>query len=477
MFQVLESTPDRLIIRMGTRPFQTTTVTFDRSKARFERNVFAWKRRPIEVPLDDIESITVIEQTTTGAQGMQMRSDNPFVQLKSGQRFWLSDPGSPAAAAEAVQLMRGFIGHAGGADAGTVPATTDQPIVAPHPSRAYRWLAAAVSVGALVIFLIIAGARLINWMSSLSTCDATTTQQTLKDIFEQKQVALTRLSDIKQVAAAKSERTCTAQAEITGGVLNLDYRLDWSGWSQRVTITRAEAEARIESAQLEEIKTAAAEFLSLAKDSPTNGRPPRQTEPTVADLLDKIFDLSPIEGSTLAFGDVAKANEWFVAGDRVGTVYILAGTGVSDINKLPADPNIQRRTHRNVVDFAPEFARYLDFQVKLAAAMMDAELSRNAKAANTLEQPEVKREMDDVRTTLTESMTGDLTTLAYDGITDDWRHERLKVLMQVAPRAATFVTADQRRALRDHALTVMTFVRDKAVQESLRTFAETIAPK
>ena len=44
-------------------------------------------------------------------------------------------------------------------------------------------------------------------------------------------VALTRLSDIKQVAASKSERTCTAQAEITGGVLNLDYRLDWSGWS------------------------------------------------------------------------------------------------------------------------------------------------------------------------------------------------------------------------------------------------------
>jgi hypothetical protein len=337
-------------------------------------------------------------------------------------------------------------------------------------------VAAGVGALLLVVFFIIAGARLINLMS-LSTCDASTTQQTLKDIFEQKKVALTRLSDVRELTATKSERTCAAVAEIAGGVLNLDYRLDWSGWSQRVTITRAEAEARIEPAQLDEIKSAATEFLSLAKESPANGRPPRQSEPTIAGLLDKIFDLSPIEGSTLTFADVGKANEWFAVGDRVGTVYILAGTGATDINKLPADPAIQRRTHRNVVEFSPEFARYLDFQVKLAATMMDAELSRSAKAADTLQQAEVKREMDEVRTTLTESMTGDLTTLAYDGVTDDWRHARLTVLMQVAPRAATFLTPDQTRALRDHALTVMTFVRDKAVQESLRTFADKIAPK
>src|ERR1043166_8351483 len=98
MLQVLENTPDRLVVKTGVRPFHTTTATFDKStgKARFERTVFFWKRKPIEVPLDDIASITVVSQSMTGAQGMQLSSNNPLVQLKSGQRFWLSDAGSQA---------------------------------------------------------------------------------------------------------------------------------------------------------------------------------------------------------------------------------------------------------------------------------------------------------------------------------------------------------------------------------------------
>src|SRR5262249_22399442 len=141
MFKTLENTPDRLGITMGTRPFQTTTATFDRAsrKARFERTVFLIPRKPIEVAFDEVETITVVNQRTTGSQGMRVKSDNPLVQLKNGTRFWLSDPGSPADAATAVQQMREFLVLGQPESSPAVAAMTDQPIVAAHPSSAYRW--------------------------------------------------------------------------------------------------------------------------------------------------------------------------------------------------------------------------------------------------------------------------------------------------------------------------------------------------
>jgi hypothetical protein len=477
MLQVSENTPDRLVVKTGVRPFHTTTATFDKStgKARFERTIFFWKRKPIEVPLDDIESITVVQQNMTGAQGMQFSSNNPLVQLKSGQRFWLSDAGSQAGSVQAVQLMRDFLAGTQ-TDTAAAARVAEQPIVAPHPSRTYRWAAIAVSTLAAVAFLIIGVARVMNFLT-LPDCDDETTRKTLNEIFEEKKVKIERLSEVKSLSSTSSERMCQARADIPGGALNLQYRIDWSGWSKRVSITEAEAEAKIDSARLDEVKKAADDFLALARDAHVNGRPPRQSEPTIKALLDKIFDLSEFEGATLAIADVPKAAEWFIAGDRVGTIYILAGTGVNDINKLPNDANVQRRTHRNVADFAPEFARYLDFQVKLAGIMMDVELNRTAKGGkDSLDRPEVNKEVAEARSTLAETLTGDLTTLAYDGVTDDWRRQRLTVMMEVAPKAAKFLSPEQARAVREHALKVATFQRDKLIQDMIKGFADSISP-
>jgi hypothetical protein len=343
-------------------------------------------------------------------------------------------------------------------------------------SRIPRPVILGVPLLAGLLLLVFAAPRVVN-LFTLPNCDDEGSRKTLADIFEQKNVKLSRLGEVRSVSSTRSERTCAARADIPGGILNLDYRIGWSGWSKSVTVTRAEAETRIEQAQLDGVKNAANDFLVLARDSAVNGRPPRHSEPTVRTLLDRIFDLSEIEGATLAVSDIAKANEWFSAGDRVGTVYILAGTGVSDINRLPSDPNVQRRTHRNVAEFAPEFARYLDFQVKLAGIMMDAELKRAAKGGPDMERPEVKREIAEVRTTLAETLTGDLTTLAYDGLTDDWRRQRLAVMMQVAPTAATFLSPEQAHAVRERALTVATFVRDKSVQDQVKALADAFAAK
>src|SRR5262249_53912454 len=127
--------------------------------------------------------------------------------------------------------------------------------------------------------------------------------------------------------------------------------------------------------------------------------------------------------------------------------------------------------------FAPEFGRYLDFQLKIAAVMMDGELSRMTKGGDDLKQPEVKQEIAEIRSTVSESFRGALTTLAYDGISDEWRRQRLAVMAQIAPRATTFILPDQANALRDHASTVATFVRDKSVQDALKALGDTFAGK
>src|SRR5262245_17017194 len=319
MFKILENTPDRLVIHMGIRPFQTTTATFDRAsrKARFERTVFLIPRKPIEVVFDEIETITVVHQSMTGHQGMQVKSENPLVQLKDGKRFWLSDPGSPADAATIVQQMREFVVQGQPEGSPAMAAMTDQPIVAAHPSRSYRWSTVAAAVGAAVVFMVIGAVKIFD-LFGLPECNRETATKTVRDIFEQKNVKLTGPIEAKPLSSTSSQRNCTARADIAGGTVLFDYRIDWDGWSKRVTITRAEVEAKIAQTQLDEVKKAANDFFNLARDSHNTGRPPRQSEQGVKELLDRVFDVSEFEGVTLAATDIAKASDWYLTGDRVG---------------------------------------------------------------------------------------------------------------------------------------------------------------
>jgi hypothetical protein len=607
MFQILESAPDRLILRIGVQPFETSTIILDKStgRARFERTMFFWKLRPIDLALEEIAAITIAAHEKA-ANRKRTKRDNPTVQLKSGQPFRLSDPGDTKSAIEAVRQMSTFLGQAepetnakpAAGPAGTEPAglagtapAADQPDTAatvtagvepsaPHgvaaadpanlapptaptdpvsvdppthppsdattseqpsqarapdlpadappsgqpsqakppalpadappsgqpsqarppdlptdaptsgqpsqarppalptdapPSRMVLWTGLGVSLLCALALLGFGVAWATNRLT-LPECGDEITRDMLISRFEGKKIKVERLSDLKTISSTKAERTCEGRADIPGGIFNLEFRIDWSGWSRRVTIVRADAEVKIDTARLEEVRKAADDFLAFARDSYVTGRAPRQSEPPIRELLDKVFDLSELDGTPLTVSDVTKALDWFVAGDRVGTVYILAGTGIDDINKLTNDASIQRRTHRNVAEFAAEFARYLDFQVKLAGIMMEAEINRAAKASpDVLNRPEVRREIADVRSTLAETLTGTLTTLAYDGLSDGWRRDRLKLMIEVAPKASQFLFADQARAVREHALRVATYQRDRAVEQDVRSFADRIA--
>ena len=104
MLQILENAPNRLILRMGTLPFETSTIILDKSsgKGRFERTTFFWKRQPVEVPLEQIAAITLIPREKDANQKGAKR-DNPTVGLTSGQQ-------NPA-----VQSRRSEICNRGGA--------------------------------------------------------------------------------------------------------------------------------------------------------------------------------------------------------------------------------------------------------------------------------------------------------------------------------------------------------------------------
>src|SRR5262249_24940535 len=131
----------------------------------------------------------------------------------------------------------------------------------------------------------------------------------------------------------------------------------------------------------------------------------------------------------------------------------------------------QQQTRRNVADFAPEFARYLDFQVKLAGLVAEAELTRTGA------EDDAPRGLDQARTLLTETVTGELTTLAYDGLSDEWRHQRLALLRPVVHKTRTLLTPEQAQKLRDHALRVTSYVHDQSVQEVLKALADSFAPQ
>jgi hypothetical protein len=468
VLEIVEETPTRLAVTFGGR-LHSTTATFDKTTGtgRFERKTLL-PRKPVEVPLDDIAAITVVPMRGPGGA-----TNHPLVQLKSGKRLWLADPGTRDESVAAVRQMRAFLGLAP-AEAG---AGADDGIIAPHPSKAVRWTVWGVGTAVALLAIALGAVRLMH-VFTLPACDDADTRATLNKIFEEKKVNVERLGGVTTVSSTDKERLCKARADVPGGALKLDYRIDWSGWSMRVTIDKADAEVQIDPAQLDAVRKAADEFLSLAGQSHVNGRPPRLTEPTIRTLLDKIFDVSELQGATLAAADIGKAGEWFAIGDRVGSVYILAGTGTNDISRLPNDAAVQRQTHRNVAEFAPEFARYLDFQIKLAGVMTNAVLKRVAeddKAAP--ERPEVKREAAEARVTLAETLTGALTTFAYDGITDDWRRGRLKQLNEIAPQAAQFLLPEQARAVREHAGKVATFVKDQSVREEVTALGDSIAPK
>lgn len=218
-------------------------------------------------------------------------------------------------------------------------------------------------------------------------------------------------------------------------------------------------------------------FLALGKDAAKSGSPPRQSDPAVAPLLDAIFDASDLEaGEGVPYDAMQPLNERMLIGARTGLVYILAGTGVSDIGEIGNNQAVLDQVNRNTVAFAPELARYFDFQLKVQRALVDAVLARFGSAPqDELDKPNIKSGLAQIRAGTLVAIKGVLETLPMEGMSDDWRRARLLPLSAIAPKLAKFLDKDQREELRQSAVAAAGAVSDGEVRDGLQAFAATVA--
>ena len=242
-------------------------------------------------------------------------------------------------------------------------------------------------------------------------------------------------------------------------------------------VSGAASAAQVDVAKMKAAKQAADQFLALAKGSETSGRVPRQSDPKVKPLLDKVFNNAALGSETLPLGESGKIGELLANGNRVGMAYFLAGTGTTEPDKLASDPQALQRADRNVTEFAPEIGHWFDFQIGIQNAIAESVLVFLSSASKeVLERPNVKSGLGDVRGGLARSLSGIFQTMSAEGLNDAWRRDRLAALAVIAPKASKLLTPEDASALQSQATELAETVRDPTVQAGLKKLAATIAP-
>ncbi len=234
----------------------------------------------------------------------------------------------------------------------------------------------------------------------------------------------------------------------------------------------------LDAAKIDAIAQAADAFVGMAKDSHKTGQPPRQSDTAAKSLLDIVFDTRELErGPPVPWPDVAALNGWSDAVIKVGLVYFLAGTGVTELAALSQDPQAADKANRNTASFAPEFGRYSDAQLRLQGAIIDAVRAHLATVSRAqLADPDFRSGLTKIRTGVAETITGLLGAFVVDGATDEWRLARLAVAASIAPKAAKFVTPKDRQRVQYAAIEVADYIKDAKVKSGLEALAETFSP-
>lgn len=236
----------------------------------------------------------------------------------------------------------------------------------------------------------------------------------------------------------------------------------------------------LDAAKAEAMTKASEQFVALAKDSHTTGKPPRQTDAAAKPLMDRVFDLSEVQksSSTFKMADLGNLNTWNLAVLKIGLVYILSGTGTDDLAKLTVTDEVIKRIDQNAADFAPEMGRYFDAQVWIQIGIMDVLNGYLPTASQSqLNQPSFKSGIEQVRAGAAQTLNGFVTSFPNAGLTDAWRRERIAVLTAAAPRAAKFLLPEQSAELREAAIKVAADMKDPAVKTGLTAFADTLKAK
>lgn len=237
--------------------------------------------------------------------------------------------------------------------------------------------------------------------------------------------------------------------------------------------------AAIDAARATLLTKTSEAFVDLAKGSHKSGTPPRLTDPAARALIDAVFDTRELAaGGARPMAELGHLNAWNLAVLKIGVVYILAGTGATDIAALGNDTAAQQRVEQNTVTFAPEFGRYFDAQLALQGAIVDTVQAFLASASQAeLAKPNLRAGVQQIRSGLAQTVGGVLATLETGGLSDAWRRERLPALASIGRKAAAFLLPEDARALAAAARAAAGPMADPAVKAGLVAFADTLAPR
>jgi hypothetical protein len=207
---------------------------------------------------------------------------------------------------------------------------------------------------------------------------------------------------------------------------------------------------------------AANAFAALAAGSATGGAVPRQSDPAAGPLLDTVFDVDLLRSKpTLSDADLPALGEWSGAGAKVGRIYILAGTGATEIAEAAGNSQTLEQADRNTALYAPEIGRYMDEQLLIQGAIAEIVAAADGGARSGI---------DDIRSGMASTMTGVLTSFATAGIDNDWRLQRVVTLTAVAPSAAKLLLREQCSDLREASARLGQTSHDPAIRAALEGF-------
>jgi hypothetical protein len=482
MLEILKETDRRLVMMLGDRRSRWTKFILDKDAgcAWFERGRRWLPQRTLTVPLNEIAAIET--RTVTGGG-----SDDILLTTASKVRLRLS--GEPGSTQHAAERLRRFIDLA--------------PVGEPHvtrtvmPRRAWgvrtAQAAAGLAVAAGSIWLLVqlggpisdaaakagglvaSGAERIQNAFLLPACDAPESRDAIQELVRDRLGSGAVLADIASRGQSDGERLCTAVARRDGRTANVSYRNYWNGWTPKVRLSGEIVTLKLDATRTAAISEAMETFLAASRDSHRTGQPPRQTAQEIETALATVFGASDLAAEPLAPVEIDKALAWLKDADRVGAVYLLAGTGFDDFAKVPRTDAIQRRMRSNVVTFADEFGRYTDFQMVVLAAVANAQmrLIRGSEPADRTGTAAASG--DDVKAQLSQALKSGLIALVYDGHNDVWRMARLRALSRTAPVAAKFLSRNDSRAVRDLALQTVDYFKDATVRAKVREVAELLS--
>jgi hypothetical protein len=231
----------------------------------------------------------------------------------------------------------------------------------------------------------------------------------------------------------------------------------------------------LDAGKVDAVTKAADAFTALAGESHQTGRPPRESDPVAKPLLDVVLDTRELNRGRVPWDQLLTLNKWNLAVIKVGLVYMLAGTGAKDLAELDDKPDTAAKVDRNTATFAPELGRYFDAQLRLQGAIMDTvrEFLRTARRSQ-LENSQFKSGLGQIRSGVAQTITGMLGTFTQEGVTDEWRRERLTVANAIAPKAAKFLLAEQKESVRAAAIEVGRQMTDARVKDGLAAFDKTV---